>query len=83
MRDTRGDYQRAYLEEYEAYRRAGRDEDADVVAAILRDHFGVDVTTATPAPAPETATAEKPPETTAAPKPAARRTRAAAKPKTE
>lgn len=77
MRDTRADYRRAYLEEHEAYRRAGRDADADAVAAILRDHFDTEVATSAPElVAPEQAAAEALPENTAAPKPAARRPRA-------
>lgn len=48
MRNIRADYKAAYIAEYEAYRRAGRDEDADTVAKILRDHYAHDVETAVP-----------------------------------
>jgi hypothetical protein len=81
MRDVDSDYRGAYLDEHEMCVRAGRTEDADEIAAILRDHYGVDVTPAAE-PAPERVTAEPAPENTAAPKPAARKPRAA-KPKTE
>lgn len=80
MRDIESDYRNAYLDEHARCTRAGLTERAEAAAAVLRDHYGVDVTTATPAPAPEQAAAETPPETTAQRKPPARRTRAA-KPK--
>lgn len=78
MRDIKGDYKRAYLEEYEAYRRAGRPDDAERIAGILRDHYGHDVTggkdakkAAEPA-TPERTDAERPPENATPTKPAPR-----------
>lgn len=87
MRDIKGDYQRAYVEEYESYRRAGRPDDAKRIAGILRDHYGHDVNgeaddepeTAKSPDTPERADKEQPPENTAEPKPtrpAAKRTTA-------
>jgi hypothetical protein len=77
MRDIEADYRAAYIAEYESYRRAGRDADAENVATILREQYGHDVE-AEPeqAPAaPEHAAADRPPEAAVEPKPA----RAAAK----
>lgn len=82
MRDVHGDYKRAYLEEYEAYRRVGRDEEAERIAGILRDHYGHDVDDAGDGgvvAAPERADAARPPENTAEPKPAPAARKTAAK----
>lgn len=85
MRDIKADYQRALIEEYEGYRRAGRDADAEQVAGVLRDRYGHDVTNGKDAKkaaekpeksdTPERTDAERPPEDAAPAKPA----RAAAK----
>lgn len=76
MRDIKADYRRAYVEEYESYQRAGRGEDAERVAAILREQYGHEVAPgAKPKPAqdaPERADKERPAENTAEPKPAQR-----------
>lgn len=85
MRDIKGDYQRAYLEEYESYRRAGRSDDAKHIAGILRDHYGHEVEgdansepkkpeTSEKPDTPERADKERMPEDTAKPKPAQRTT---------
>jgi hypothetical protein len=83
MRDIKGDYQRAYQEEYESYRRDGRAEDAKRVAAILRDHYGhkVDDDAAGEGEdAPEHTAAEKPTETATPQKPARAKRAPAKKP---
>lgn len=68
MRDIKAAYRQAMVEEYEAYRRAGRDAEAEHVADVLRERYGHEV--APEADAPERADAERPPENTAKPKPA-------------
>lgn len=63
-RDTGADYKAAMLEEYEAYVRAGRTEDAEHVATALKD-LGHDVKgkrTAKKASAPERADQKAPEE---------------------
>ena len=73
MRDNKDVYRQALIEEYEAYRRADRADDAEHVAGVLKDYYGHDVTgdgeTAEKA-TPEHTAAEKPPETATPPKPA-------------
>lgn len=71
MRDVKDVYRQALTEEYEAYRRSGREADAKHVAGVLMKHYGVDVT---PEPsggddsdALERADEERPPEDTAKP----------------
>lgn len=74
IRDVDADYRAAYIEEYESYKRAGLDEQAENVAQILRDGYGheVDVKskrqTAKRASAPERAD-QKAPEEAVPPKP--------------
>lgn len=70
MRDIEGDYKRAYLEEYESYRRAGRPEDAERIAGILRDHYDHEVDDDKAKAEPERADAEKPPENATPARPA-------------
>ncbi|WAZ20171.1 FkbM family methyltransferase [Streptomyces cinnabarinus] len=84
-RDIEADYRNAYIDEYEAYRTAGRDEEADRVAHILRDQYGHDVDAADVAAepdspverpeanAPETTAVAPPPEAAVEPKPAAKK----------
>jgi hypothetical protein len=76
VRDIQGDYRRAYLDEYEGYRRTGRDEDAEQVASILREQYGHEVAPKAKAKpeqdAPERTDAERPPENATPAKPAAR-----------
>lgn len=67
MRDTKDDYRRALVEEYEAYQRAGRTDDAKHVAEVLRDEYDHEVDDG----APEHTAKERPPEDTAV-KPARR-----------
>lgn len=70
MRDIHGDYRRAYIEEYEAYQRVGRTEDAEHIAGILRDQYDHDVTQQEP----ELERADhKAPEATVPDRPAARK----------
>jgi hypothetical protein len=83
MTDKQAAYKLANIEEYEGYRRVGRTEDADVVATILRDHYGHDVTkdadkskgkvTAKPATGEPERADDKAPEDTAEHSPAQRR----------
>lgn len=79
-RDIEGDYRRAYIAEYESYKRAGRHEEAKHIASILRTQFGHEVESkprreeAVRQSAPERAD-QKAPEDTAEPRPR-RRTRA-------
>ncbi|MFE6362971.1 hypothetical protein ACFVP3_23605 [Streptomyces sp. NPDC057806] len=84
MRDIEGDYKAAYLDEYEGYKAAGRDEDAARVADILRDSYGHDVdavderepTGVVERPETgeqETAVAAPPPEAAVDPRPAAKK----------
>ncbi|HEY9375179.1 MAG TPA: hypothetical protein VIU94_43105 [Streptomyces sp.] len=65
-------YRAALVDEYAAYRRAGRTTDASQVAAVLRDQYGVEVEPAKEKAA-ETAAPEradqKPPEAAVDPKP--------------
>lgn len=73
MRDIEAAYKDALVEEYEGYVRAGRSDDAEHVAGVLKDRFGYDAgrakaEEAAPA-APEKATEEKPPEAAVDPKP--------------
>lgn len=72
IRNIDDDYRAAYLEEYEAYKRAGRDEEAEAVASILRDQYNHDPSgkkrTAKRAAAPERAD-QKAPEEAVPPKP--------------
>lgn len=90
MRDIDADYKAAYLADYEAYRQAGRDKDADRVARILRDQYGHDVAAADDGPVekqepqtepvtPETTAAARPPEAAVEPKPPAKKTAPARK----
>lgn len=69
-RDIEGDYRRAYIEEYEAHKRAGNDAAAADVASILREHYAHEVEKPR---AVKKATREradvKAPENTAEPKP--------------
>lgn len=80
-RDEAADLKAAYIEQYEAYKQAGRDGDADHVAGVLRDEHDHDVTktdtdddkaskkeSAKAAAKPETTSAAKPAEDTAAPR---------------
>jgi len=71
-RDIEGDYRRAYIDEYEAHKRAGNDAAAADVASILREHYGHEVESK-PRAAKKTAAREradaKAPENTAEPKP--------------
>ncbi len=80
MRDIEAAYKDALVEEYEGYVRAGRTEDAEHVAAILKDRYSHDVVsesegdgakkTAKESPQPaEKAAEEKPPEAAVDPKP--------------
>lgn len=78
MRNIRADYKAAYIAEYEAYKTAGRDKDAAVVAGILRDNYGHEVDPA-PEPEQERADAGPAPENTAQPQAPARTTAAAKK----
>jgi hypothetical protein len=73
MRDERADYLAAYKTTYESCVQAGRTEDADRIAQILRDDYDHDVA------APERAD-EQAPENTAEPKPARRKTTPRSKP---
>ncbi len=66
MRDEHADYLAAYRTSYESCVQAGRTEDADRIARILRDEYGFEVD------APER-TDDKAPENTAEPKPARRK----------
>lgn len=75
-RDIEGDYRRAYIEEYEGYRRGGRDEEAEHIAELLRAHYGHEVEPQDDdgqdddeEPGLETSAADAPPENTAAPRP--------------
>lgn len=63
MRDIKADYKAAYIAEYDGYVRAGRKDDARIVAGILREQFGHDVD------AKETAKAAPKPENAAKPRP--------------
>ncbi|KZM68350.1 hypothetical protein [Nocardia terpenica] len=77
-RDIEADYRRAYLEQYQRARTAGRTAEADRIAAVLRARFGHDPAPAAVAPesgegpprrarGPKTRAAAEPlPETTAA-----------------
>jgi hypothetical protein len=80
MRDIEAAYKDALIEEYEGYRRAGRTEDAEHVADILKDRYGHSVASeskgddgkaaAKEAPQPaEKADMEKPSENATDPKP--------------
>jgi hypothetical protein len=73
MRDIKGDYKRAYLEEYEGYRRAGYDDAAERVAKILREDYEHEVAPKAKAKpeqdAPERTDAERPPENATPAKP--------------
>lgn len=73
IRDVEGDYRAAYLEEYESYKRVGRDDEAEAVAKILRDDYDHDPTgkkrAAKKASAPERAD-QKAPEQAVPEKPA-------------
>lgn len=74
IRDVDADYRTAYIAEYESYKRAGLDEQAENVAQILRDGYGHEVEpkskrqTAKRASAPERAD-QKAPEEAVPPKP--------------
>lgn len=73
-RDIKGDYKAAYIDEYEAHKRAGNGVRAADVASILREHYGHEVETPRPVKkaaakkAPERADS-KAAENTAEPKP--------------
>lgn len=43
IRDIAADYKAALIEEYNAYKRAGRDDEAGEVAGILKYHYDHDV----------------------------------------
>lgn len=59
VRDVNADYKAAYIYEYEACKRGGKDDDAATVAEILRTAYGHEVEPAPePEPAVETATAK-------------------------
>lgn len=88
LRDIEADYRNAYIDEYEGYKAAGRDNDAQRVAAILNDRYGHDVDAQDapeePAHAPEpgtqeTAAAAPPPEAAVEQKPTAKKTAPARK----
>lgn len=49
-RDIRKDYERAYVERHEALVRGGQTEEAEKVAGILKEHYGVDVEKTNEAP---------------------------------
>jgi len=73
MRDIEAAYKEALVEEYEGYVRAGRTEDAEHVAGILKDRYGYDAgkrnaEEAAPVVS-EKAAEEKPPEAAVDPKP--------------
>lgn len=79
MRDIEAAYKDALVEEYEGYVRAGRTEDAEHVAGLLKDRYSYDVAGEVgddgakkaekdPQP-PEKAEAEKLPENATDPKP--------------
>lgn len=68
MRDIDGDYRRALLDEYTGYVRAGRTDDAEQVAQVLREQYGHEVPSGEPA-APERADVPKLPEAAVEPKP--------------
>jgi len=73
MRDIEAAYKDALVEEYEGYVRAGRTEEAEHVAGILKDRYGYDAgkrnaKEAAPAVS-EKAAEEKPPESAVDPKP--------------
>jgi hypothetical protein len=78
MTDIQAAYKLAFIEEYEGYRRAGRDADAEQVATILREHYGHEVAPKAKAKAkpeqdaPERTDAERLPENATPAKPAAR-----------
>jgi hypothetical protein len=80
MRDEHADYLAAYKTTYESCVQAGRTEDADEIARILRDGYGYDVAEPKGADdkakkdtaAPERAD-DKAPEDTAEPRPARRK----------
>lgn len=62
MRDIEAAYKDALIEEHAGYVRAGRTEDAEHVAATLKDRYDHDVTNEgieAPAPEPKKAEAEK------------------------
>lgn len=65
MNDIEASYRRALIEEYEGYRRAGQDDRAKGVAAVLRDQYGYEVD--------RERADEKAPENAAEPKPTQRR----------
>jgi hypothetical protein len=80
MRDIEAAYKDALIEEYEGYMRAGRTDDAEHVAGILKDRYSYDIasgagdgdakTAAKKSPQPsEKAEAEKLPENATDPKP--------------
>ncbi len=66
LRDIAADYKAAHIEQYAALTAAGRDDEADRVAAILREQYGHDVDAMTPA---RKRPASKAPSRTVAPKP--------------
>ncbi|ATL65137.1 hypothetical protein [Nocardia terpenica] len=49
-RDIEADYRRAYIEQYQRARAAGRGSEADRIAVVLRDRFGHSVAPPTPVP---------------------------------
>jgi len=73
MRDIEAAYKDALIEEYEGYMRAGRSEDAEQVAAVLKGDYGYDVVKpdgeAKKASTPETKAVPRPPEAAVEPKP--------------
>jgi hypothetical protein len=64
-RDVAADYKVALIEEYGAYRRAGRDADAASVAQVLSEVYGYDV-----GAKPEKKVEPEPPVERAVPEPA-------------
>lgn len=80
MRDIETAYKDALIDEHEGYVRAGRIEDAEHVAGILKDRYGHSIASESegdddktaakePPQAPEKADAEKLPENAMDPKP--------------
>lgn len=73
MRDIKADMQAALIHEYQGYVRAGREVDAEQVAAVLKSDYGYDVVKpdgeAKKASAPETKAVPRPPEAAIEPKP--------------
>lgn len=71
MKDIDERYKKALVEEHASYVQAGRIDEAEHVATVLKDQYGHDVAgePVKSEAAPERADVEKPPENTAEPKP--------------